>query len=83
MGSRTAGACSKVYRVSDYKWPRTEVILVFARKEVLELVKKKGSVAPKLKNIALLNISLDEVGGRALAPPRETSAASEILLSIR
>lgn len=40
---------------------KTEVILAFARKEILELVKKKGSVASKLKNIVLLNTSLDKV----------------------
>ncbi|OBT60721.1 hypothetical protein VE03_09787 [Pseudogymnoascus sp. 23342-1-I1] len=37
-----------------------EVNLAFAQKEILELVRRKASVAPKLKSIVLVDISLDE-----------------------
>lgn len=60
-----------------------EVILTFAQKEVLELVRRKASVTPKLKSIALVNTSLDEVTGRTLALPRQESVANQIWLSIR
>ncbi|KFY63637.1 hypothetical protein V496_03810 [Pseudogymnoascus sp. VKM F-4515 (FW-2607)] len=60
-----------------------EVILAFSQKEVLELVRRKASVAPKLKSIALVNTSLDEVTGRTLALLRQESAANQIWLSIR
>lgn len=62
---------------------KKEVILAFAQKEVLELVRRKASVAPRLKSIALVNTSFDEVDGRTLVTLRGASAANQILLSIR
>ncbi|KFY48428.1 hypothetical protein V495_01342 [Pseudogymnoascus sp. VKM F-4514 (FW-929)] len=58
-----------------------EVMLDFAQKEVLELVKRKQSIAPKLTRIILQNIDPIAAGGCALSPLKRASRENEVSLS--
>jgi hypothetical protein len=60
---------------------QTEVMLDFAQKEVLELVKRRQSIAPKLTRIVLQNIDPIAAGGRALSPLKRASRENEVWFS--
>lgn len=59
-----------------------EVMLAFAQQEVLELVKRKSIVAPKLNRIILQNISPVDADDGALMLLKEASRANQVWLSI-
>ncbi|OBT43809.1 hypothetical protein VE00_06308 [Pseudogymnoascus sp. WSF 3629] len=58
-----------------------EVMLAFAQQEVLELVKRKSIVAPKLNRIILQNISPVEADGSALTLLKEACGENQVWLS--
>ncbi|KFX95611.1 hypothetical protein O988_05721 [Pseudogymnoascus sp. VKM F-3808] len=58
-----------------------EVMLNFAQKEVLELVKRKQSIAPKLTRIILQNIDPIAAGSCALSPLKRASRENEVWFS--
>jgi hypothetical protein len=58
-----------------------KVMLAFAEQEVLELVKRKSIVAPKLNRIILQNISPVDADGGALMLLKEASRVNQVWLS--
>ncbi|KFZ06043.1 hypothetical protein V501_07782 [Pseudogymnoascus sp. VKM F-4519 (FW-2642)] len=58
-----------------------EVMLAFAQQEVLELVKRKSIVAPKLNRILLQNISPVKADGGVLMLLKEASRENQVWLS--